>query len=556
MKKFFGDRKYQVVTDTIRFSGRVTYNGKTMTIAGSPDMLIYDDEGNFYIFDMKNKRQKMGEADILSYTRQLTLYKMLLEANYPELRGRIKELRLIEFNNFYPSPFTDGIKYDTNPSYIKGLDELVVVKDGMTYGVEEFADGVKKDNKNKLYTSPRIYREGGEIETIKTDNNVQESLETDENLEIIPAQKHKPAESEKKPEGNTSQQETAQQKKLSEKDIKVADNSEKFALGMKELYESEYLTSGEILSYANKVVDAFSDMITDLITNKENNGKYFGDQFKDVDFTTMSRIEVIQTITLNTLLDKCKDLYFSGNNPDMAIDEDTLMACYDILEHWEQILLMAAPKLADMEKIGLFIQNVEDNVKVDQTDDTVPSDNNTSDDSGQAERDQDEINDMTGNKQEHWQVAFRTISAYNSMSQEMKLKMSHFFVKETELNKDDGRVAKDGIKLDKLGIRERYAADEITRKLLNWLNGSVTLEDMIQKLEEKKQSVGESWIEDLIQMLSDKENPENFNFQSEFVGVFMKHFQSYTIVYRDNNGTIILQQINSSPAVKEARQAA
>lgn len=325
---------------------------------------------------------------------------------------------------------------------------------------------------------------------------------------------------------------------------------------MKELYESEYLTSGEILSYANKVVDAFSDMITDLITNKENNGKYFGDQFKDVDFTTMSRIEVIQTITLNTLLDKCKDLYFSGNNPDMAIDEDTLMACYDILEHWEQILLMAAPKLADMEKIGLFIQNVEDNVKVDQTDDTVPSDNNTSDDSGQAERDQDEINDMTGNKQEHWQVAFRTISAYNSMSQEMKLKMSHFFVKETELNKDDGRVAKDGIKLDKLGIRERYAADEITRKLLNWLNGSVTLEDMIQKLEEKKQSVGESWIEDLIQMLSDKENPENFNFQSEFVGVFMKHFQSYTIVYRDNNGTIILQQINSSPAVKEARQAA
>ena len=60
------------------------------------DMLIYDAEGNFYIYDMKTTRSGIDESAFLKYSRQLEIYKQILEASHPEVfQGRIKELKLI-----------------------------------------------------------------------------------------------------------------------------------------------------------------------------------------------------------------------------------------------------------------------------------------------------------------------------------------------------------------------------------------------------------------------------------------------------------------------------
>lgn len=112
----FGKGNYHVFTDEIRIAGNYRYvdtkgNTITKTVAGTPDMIIVDGDGNFHIYDMKTKRSnpKRGIADWGQgikemYYRQLSMYKAILEASYPEMKGRIKEMKLIRFDLSCPVP--------------------------------------------------------------------------------------------------------------------------------------------------------------------------------------------------------------------------------------------------------------------------------------------------------------------------------------------------------------------------------------------------------------------------------------------------------------------
>lgn len=78
-------------------------NGNTseIPVAGTLDLLAYDSEGNFHIFDMKTHHGDITEEKKAKWSRQLSLYKQFLEGKYDI---KIKSINIIPIKVEYPEP--------------------------------------------------------------------------------------------------------------------------------------------------------------------------------------------------------------------------------------------------------------------------------------------------------------------------------------------------------------------------------------------------------------------------------------------------------------------
>jgi hypothetical protein len=76
-------------------------NVHQIDVAGTLDLLAYDAEGNFYIFDMKTFKTSINSEKQKKYARQLSLYKKFLEDNYGV---KVKALKIIPIKVEYPKP--------------------------------------------------------------------------------------------------------------------------------------------------------------------------------------------------------------------------------------------------------------------------------------------------------------------------------------------------------------------------------------------------------------------------------------------------------------------
>lgn len=81
-------------------------------VAGTLDLLAYDDKGNFHIFDMKTNRSGISEEKRSKYAKQVSMYSKFLEDKYGI---KVASLNIIPINVTYPTPlgFRDGkVKYE------------------------------------------------------------------------------------------------------------------------------------------------------------------------------------------------------------------------------------------------------------------------------------------------------------------------------------------------------------------------------------------------------------------------------------------------------------
>ena len=78
-------------------------NGKKykLPVAGTLDLLAYDREGNFYIFDMKTNHSAPNAKKAAKWNKQLSLYKQFLEEKYGV---SVKETSIIPIEVKYPTP--------------------------------------------------------------------------------------------------------------------------------------------------------------------------------------------------------------------------------------------------------------------------------------------------------------------------------------------------------------------------------------------------------------------------------------------------------------------
>lgn len=294
------------------------------------------------------------------------------------------------------------------------------------------------------------------------------------------------------------------------------------------------LSATEVRHTAELIVNSISDEITNLQKEKGLAKTLFPSLNTDLDFQSASRKQIVETVGLDRLIERTKTL-FSPQVMDYE-DTDTMMQAQLITDNWDAIMYLAADIFAMNEGFGITKDYSRGNFTT--TEDSKVDFDNFNDYSN----DQD-IAAEEGEKdeQEHWQVESRTIDVLNSMSALVRLGLHECYLLDAEGNKV----------YSKWGIAERVNPRESVNSILRWTQGALSLDDMIKRLSDKQKQ--NPWLSQLIERLSDKSGKET-DFQSQFYGVFSKHFQLYSTVLLED-GKYYSMTVNSHPALSEAMKS-
>lgn len=138
LREDFNRRGLTIIPRDVTVTGTVevkTKSGekKVIDVAGTLDLLAYDKDGNFYIFDMKTNRSvpkgESGRKKGAKWSKQLSLYKQLLQEKYGAV---VKELSVIPIQVDYPAPKGWG---NATTEYTKKGNQLYA--DGKEYRMAE-----------------------------------------------------------------------------------------------------------------------------------------------------------------------------------------------------------------------------------------------------------------------------------------------------------------------------------------------------------------------------------------------------------------------------------
>ena len=297
---------------------------------------------------------------------------------------------------------------------------------------------------------------------------------------------------------------------------------------------ASHLSASEIRHTAELVANEISDSITKLQKEEGLAEKLFPTLNTDLDFQSASRKQIVEAVGINRLIDSVKSIFDTEANWDFYKDDEngTSFQADLIFANWDAIMYLAADVFAMNEGFGIAKDFSKGNFTT--TEDSHIDYDNFNDYSN----DQD-IAAEEGEKdeQEHWQIESRTIDVLNSMSALVRQGIHECYL----LNADSSKV------MSKWGIAERVNPREAVNSILRWTQGSLSLDAMIKKLSDKQSQ--NPWLSQLIQRLSDKSGSET-DFQSQFYGVFSKHFQPYSIVLLED-GKYHSIAVNSHPALTD-----
>lgn len=299
------------------------------------------------------------------------------------------------------------------------------------------------------------------------------------------------------------------------------------------LLNNDNINATDVREFADQIVYWISDEVTEILNNpKQYIGKYPNitqDNIEDI--KNKSRVELIQLIGIDNLLSKCKKQFEPKSLQIQKIKTITQAAL--IQKCWDGLLHIASSTFADMEKFSLITVNGKTEI-LDNIDSVL--------DEFSDIQDKDDLEEI-GNKQEHWQVEFRTIDVLNSMSQQVRYALSQCYI----LDENGDRVKSD------FNIAKRVSPRDATNAILKWTQGALNLSEMIAKLEQKEKDA--PWLRQIITRLKDTSGKET-DFQSQFFSVFYKHYQSYYTVVKEKttSGKFVYKSIpvNTHPALKEA----
>lgn len=295
------------------------------------------------------------------------------------------------------------------------------------------------------------------------------------------------------------------------------------------LMNDNLFSASEIQDIAEQVVYWVSDHITDLQKNKDRAVENYGEQFKDVDFSSMSRAEVVRKIGAQNIINRCKEVFSAENNNFHSLRQRR--KSHKITDNWNAIMTLAQNTFLEVEDFSMSVGLDGDTVD-------VITKLNLDADNFNDSKDEASIKEIEGNLQEHWQIETKTIDILRSMSQRVKQALRQCY-----------KTDKDGnVDTSEWGIQRRLNVREATNSILRWTQGARSLEDMITKLQEKQED--NPWVKQLLVRLNDKSGQET-SFQSEFYSTFQKHFQPYSIVINEK-GTYKSIPVNENPALTEA----
>ncbi len=297
---------------------------------------------------------------------------------------------------------------------------------------------------------------------------------------------------------------------------------------------ASHLSASEIRHTAELVANEISDSITKLQKEEGLAEKLFSTLNTDLDFKSASRKQIVEAVGINRLIDSVKSIFDTEANWDFYKNDEngTSFQADLIFANWDAIMYLAADVFAMNEGFGIAKDFSKGNF-------TTTDDSNIDYDNFNDYSNDQDIAAEEGEKdeQEHWQIESRTIDVLNSMSALVRQGIHECYL----LNADSSKV------MSKWGIAERVNPREAVNSILRWTQGSLSLDAMIKKLSDKQSQ--NPWLSQLILRLSDKSGNET-DFQSQFYGVFSKHFQPYSIVLLED-GKYHSIAVNSHPALTD-----
>lgn len=152
----------------------------TVDVAGTLDLLAYDGNGNFFIFDMKTNRSGIDQHKQEKYSRQLSLYKKFLENKYGI---QVKSLNLIPIGVEYPTPL--GAKNGTADYSVSPEKANQLLIDGKNYtGANPELQPIIAVN----YTEPHIVWEKMTDEERAIFSEVENTVKAETNDEAKPTE--------------------------------------------------------------------------------------------------------------------------------------------------------------------------------------------------------------------------------------------------------------------------------------------------------------------------------------------------------------------------------
>ena len=484
----FGEGNYRVVTTEFPIAAKYTYtdndgNTKVGIMAGTMDMLIYDNEGNFYIYDMKTSRSGLNENKVAGYAQQLTFYKAILEAKYPELKGKIKELKLIQFRVGYPAPGENFV-------YSSDLNNQLYLNGTPIQEAEE-------------YSAPYLDFTGKTL-----DNQV-----------LIPV---KPVSTKVQFEDLTEEEVEAMKEEVAQPESTESTESE-VDNQRGNLYGNPLLSASERTFLANNVMCLTSLIITHLQTDKRANQNYFEDQFKNVDFTTMSREDIINTVGISRIFNYVRERWYNTENRPDIEDFDVLDKLDLAYNNWTALVKSAYPKLISLEGVTVVNTRPEE-ISLEDIETAFQE----GIDSGELEE----------KEREYWQQGIKNISARASLSTDIRRTFGRLFAVDAQ-----GHPIK-----DKFGFNFDTFVDPglAVNSIFEWTTTATTMEEMETQLEGLREAY--PWLNSILDKV--KQEP----FRSQFFQNFRKDFTQYSIVTvsRDERGNKVykVQIINTKGATQ------
>lgn len=295
------------------------------------------------------------------------------------------------------------------------------------------------------------------------------------------------------------------------------------------LNNSTALSATEVRHVAEQAVYWISDHITEIQETPGLAEKIYGEQFKDKDFASMSRAEVVRAIGPDAMIAMCKEK-FSPENTDYE-DFDTIEKAEVITDNWGAIMMLASDVFLSVEDFSIVSSK---DGKTSEVNENFVADADNFNNSNM----EGDVLENEGDLQEHWQVETKTLDVLATMSQMVRQALTKCYL----LDKDGNNITSE------FGINERVNAREATNSILRWTQGALNLKQMIAKLQEKADS--NPWVRQIIDRLSDTRGKET-DFQGQFFGTFCKHFQPYSVVIEEN-GRYKSVPVNENPALSEA----
>lgn len=321
------------------------------------------------------------------------------------------------------------------------------------------------------------------------------------------------------------------------------------------------LSSREMTSIeAREIVDSLMNLITDYVTEiindpaindvalkEQGNDAYLANLLVNKNFEGLiapfnpkglTRLEIINKIGIDNLV----NVFLKSKLTATATTTRAQAKKMRVLsQNLDALLYLGADTLSINEGIHLTTTRVNGKeMKTMEEGVVVNPDLNSA-------RDLESMQENEGSLQEKWQVDSRTIDVVESMSQLVRNELFKLYQLDSKGNK-----ITDGI-----GIYKRLPVQETTKQLLNWLQGCLTLKDVVARLKDKQTK--NPWVKQLIDMLDVEALGENAgqhtDFQNSFFSVLNKHFQSYsatTITY-DKDGVQHIKRIplNEKSFLKE-----